>query len=88
MEDLQKRIEQLEKEIRMLKMRRIAQYDVIPGAIKKNAMGEANKFISGGLTADRPDGESVTGSVSVWFDTSTNKLYIWNGTAYKSVTLT
>lgn len=86
--DLQKRIEDLEKKVKSIDEKRIFQQDVIPGAIKMRAMGEANRFVMAGLEANRPDGFSVTDSVTAYFATDTNKLYIWNGTAWKSATLT
>lgn len=42
-------------------------------------------IIFSGLEADLPDGEKTE---KAYFATDTNKLYIWNGTAWKSTTLT
>lgn len=84
---LTRRIEDLEKKMKSVDEKRIFQQDVIPGAIKMRAMGEANRYIMAGLEANRPEGFSVTDSVTAYFATDTNKLWIWNGTSWKSATL-
>jgi hypothetical protein len=86
--DLKKRIDDLEKRVKSIDEKRIFQQDIIPGAIKQRHMGEANRYIMAGLEADRPTGIDVTDSVTCFFATDTNKLYIFNGTAWKSATLT
>lgn len=88
MEDLVKRIKTLEETVAKMQRERITQSSIIPGAVKQRHMGESNRYIWSGLEADLPDGFSVTSSVTAYFATDTNKLYIWNGTAFKSTTLT
>lgn len=85
--DTQKQINDLKAEVERLKQKRVYQQDVVPGAIKMRAMGEANRYIMAGLEADRPDGAEVTSSVTAYFATDTNKYYIWNTTAWVSTTL-
>jgi len=87
MDAIYKLIENLQNEVNQLKQRRVYQQSVVPDAIKMRHMGEGNRYIWAGLEDDLPEGASVTSSVTAYFATDTNKLYIWNGTAWKSVTL-
>jgi len=88
MEDLNKQIEELTKKVERLEQKRVFQQDVVPGAIKMRAMGEGSRFMRGGLEADLPTvGENATDSVAYYFATDTDKLYIFNGTAWVSATL-
>lgn len=87
MDKLKKQVEELKKELDKLKQKRVYQQDIVPDVVKTRHMGEANRYIASGLEADRPDGFDLTGSTIAYFATDTNKLWIWNGTAYKSVTL-
>lgn len=87
MNDIYKLIEGLQEQINNLKQGRVYQQSIVPDAVKMRHMGEGNRYIWAGLEADLPDGVSVTSSVTAYFATDTNKLYIWNGTAWKSVTL-
>lgn len=88
MDDLQKQIDQLKEDLLKLQNQRITQSMILPDVIKTRMMGEGNRYITAGLDANLPTGNSVTGSVVYYFATDTNKLYIWNGTAFKSTTLT
>lgn len=81
-------IEKLKKEIADLKSKRIYQQDITPDVVKMRHMGEANRYVWAGLEADLPTGVSVTSSVIAYYATDTHKLYIWDGSVYKSVTLT
>ncbi len=61
---------------------RITQQMIVPKAVKQRHIDGLIVFT--GLAADRPaDGKSV----KVFFATDTGVLSIWNGTAWKSVTL-
>jgi hypothetical protein len=62
--------------------RRIGQWDILPKAVKQRAC-EAWLVFSG-LEADLPTGET---EVKVYFCTDSNKLKIWNETAWVSTTL-
>ena len=86
-EIITKAIRNLQEQIDLLRNKRIRQMDIIPDSIKTRAMGEANRYVVMGLEADLPAGYTVTGSSLMYFALDTNKLYIWNGTAWKSVTL-
>lgn len=86
-QDLQKQLEDLKKEVEQLKQRRIFQQDIVPDAIRMRAMGEGNRFVMSGLDADKPEGSTSTDSVTAYFATDTNKWWVFNGTAWKSTTL-
>lgn len=87
----------MEEEIKKLKTRldkvektRITQDRIVPDAIKSRAMGEGIRFIRSGATADKPTaGEEPPASAAVFYDTTTNKLWVWNSasSAWKSTTL-
>lgn len=62
--------------------RTIHQSDFIPKIVKQVAVD--GMIIKRGLAADRPDGSTDT---KAYFATDTNVLSIWNGTAWKSTTL-
>lgn len=77
--DIERIIDKLKEEVSTLKQSRVSQTSIIPGAIKMRHMGEGNRFIRGGATAGKPTiGENATDSVAIYFDTTTNKLYIYN----------
>lgn len=84
---LEKKIKELEKTINDLSSKRVGQADYIPDSIKGRHMGEANRYIASGVESELPTGYTVTRSTICYFATDTNKLYIWNGDTYKSVTL-
>jgi hypothetical protein len=89
MDDIKQIIEEINQKIDFLMQKRLIQADFTPGSVKQRAMGEANLFINSGLSAARPTTPPKTSSGTFcYFETDTNKLYIWNGTAYKSTTLT
>lgn len=83
MEELKKRLETLEKKVKAIDEKRMFQQDIVPDAIKMRAMGEANRYVMAGLEANRPEGFSVTDSVTAYFAIDTNKLWVWNGTTWK-----
>lgn len=87
MDNLAKEVEDLKREIENLKQKRIYQQDIIPDGVKQRHLGEANRYIWTGLEADLPEGHEVTSSTVAYFCIDSNKLKIWNGTAYVSVTL-
>lgn len=68
----------------------VGQQNIIPGSIKNRAMGEANSYVFGGSASNKPTVGVVmnTNSFSIYFDTTANKLWIWNGSVWKSVSLT
>lgn len=83
------RVQKLEQQFEKLSNKRITQDQYLPGSIKTRAMGESNLYVYSGLAADRPTaGNIVTNSTSIYFSTDTGILAIWNGTAWKTVTLT
>lgn len=85
---LENKIKELEKMIDELSSKRINQADILPSVVKARHMGEANRFVAYGLESKLPTGYTVTGSTLCYFAYDTNKLYIWNGSSYKSMTLT
>lgn len=91
--DIYELVQNLRQEVESLKQQRVGQQMILPQAIKNRHMGEANTYIYGGLSANRPTrGNTIKAgntiiSISAYFETDTNKLYIWNNTTWKSVTL-
>lgn len=84
-----KRLDELQKQVDYLLQKRITQVDVVPGSIKQRAMGEANLWVNAGLAADLPsEGLPTAEGTSIYFETDTGVLNIWNGTAWLSTTLT
>lgn len=77
----------LKKDVDYLMQKRLIQQDIVPDIIKTRAMGEANRYIFSGLAAARPNGAKFGNSTRIYFATDTNVLSVWNGTAWKSVTL-
>lgn len=90
MDDILKKITELEKEVNLLKQRRVSQTAIIPGVVKNRHLGEASSYVVFGLEADLPVGLDVNTSTIAYFATDTNKWHIWNPTTqvYVSVTLT
>jgi hypothetical protein len=73
--------DEIEREIKLLKSKRITQVDIVPGAVKMRAISEGVPFVRSGATADLPtEGESTMQGAAIYFDETTNKLYIWNKT--------
>jgi hypothetical protein len=89
--DLQKQVDDLTKKIESFGQKRIAQQDIVPFAIKNRAMGEPNSYIYSGLSANKPTtGVKLTTTgfgCSVWWATDTHVLSLWDGTVWRSVTL-
>lgn len=81
-EELSKRIDSLEAQIREWYSRRFDQESFIPNGIKQRHID--GLIIHTGLAADRPDGST---HVKAYFNTDDFKLSIWTGTAWKEVTL-
>ena len=88
-EKLLDKIEYLEKQIEFLMQKRMSQVDFLPGSVKQRTIGEGPLWINSGLSADKPTTPLATSLGSyIYFATDTNVLWVHNGTAYKSVTLT
>ncbi len=85
--NLMEKFLELKRKVELLMQKRIYQQDIIPDAVKQRHMSEGNRYFIAGIESDRPEGNSVTSSVTCYFATDTNKLYLWNGTAWVSVTL-
>ena len=62
--------------------KRIGQWDIIPGAVKQRACEAWLTF--SGLEADIPSGSS---EVKMYYATDTNKLYLWDGSAWENITV-
>lgn len=87
MDDLQKQVDELKKEIQLLKARRLTQDMYIPSSVKNRHLGEPNSYIRSGLSANLPPGNIVTLGSIVYFETDTGRLKIWDGTKYVYITL-
>jgi len=85
--DIEERLKKLEKQVNFLSEKRITQVDVLPQVIKTRHMGEANRYIYFGLEADLPTGFNFNNSTLAYFAYDTDKLYLYNGTAWVSTTL-
>ena len=88
LDKLREELDELKREVHLLKQRRVSQTDLINDAVKMRAMGEANRFIQVGLVADLPRGYLAGSSALCYFAKDTNTLYIYNGTAYVSEVFT
>ncbi len=86
-DELVKKVEELEKTVEQLRIKRAFQWDLAPDCVKMRHMSEPNRYVNSGLDANRPTGVSVTSGVRAYFATDTGKFYIYNGTAWVSVTL-
>ena len=88
-EELQTKVEELQKIVDQLRVKRSFQWDYSNQSVKQRHMGEPNLYVNAGLAADRPTaGDAVTSGVSIYFSTDTGVLSCWNGTACGSETLT
>lgn len=85
---MEDKIKELENRIKILETVRITQDRIIPDAVKSRHLGEPNRYLISGVIADRPTGRIVGQGAVYFFATDENKLYIHNGTAWKSVALT
>ncbi len=88
LDELSKKIDDVAQKSNQIQSPRIGQSQVLPDAIKTRHMGEPNRYFRSGLDADLPSGATIGQGVIYYFATDTNKLYVWNGSAFKSVTLT
>jgi hypothetical protein len=89
-DELKKQIENLIKEIRDIKQRRITQEMIIPDVVKSRHVGEGVRFIRSGLKSDLPaKGEEPLQGTAIYFAYDENKLYVWNQQSgvWKSVSL-
>ncbi len=81
---LQKRLEELEKKVKLIDEKRIFQQDVVPDAIKMRAMGEANRFVRFGVASDKPTvGETSTDSTAMYYDSTAHKLWVYDNGTWK-----
>ena len=87
MDTLEDRVKKLEQEIEKLRTRRTSQADYIPDSIKQRHIGEGVRFIQAGLEADRPSANIPMQGQQIYFCTDSFKLFVYTGTAWKSVTL-
>mgnify|MGYP006921408599 CR=1 FL=1 len=87
-QELERNLDKLKEEVALLKQSRVSQTGVIPGAIKSRHIGEGPRFIRSGLATDLPtEGENATDSSALYYATDTNVLYLWDGSAWKSITV-
>ena len=77
--EVQKRLDDLQKQIDDLRVKRIHEHDILPGEIKSKHISEGVKWIRSGITANKPtSGEDTDYGGAIYYDTTANKLYIWN----------
>jgi len=82
-------ISDLSERLSNLENARIHQSDIPPATIKQRHLGDGNRFIRSGLEANLPtsgEGTSIN-STAYYFCVDSNKLKIWNGVNWVSVTL-
>ena len=78
MDNIEEIVKKLQKDVELLKQRRVLQSDIAPGVVKMRHMGEANQYVQYGLEADLPSGFSITNSTIIYYATDTKKLWVWN----------
>lgn len=79
MDTIQKQLDDLKKEIELLKTRRVSQADILPDSVKMRAIAEGVRYLRDGVTANKPTrGEVPMQGAAVYYDRTTKKLYIWN----------
>lgn len=72
-------IQDLLRRVKALENKRIYQDDIVSDGVKTRHVGEGVRFIQTGVAADRPTTPAEPpGSAMIYFETDTNKLYIWN----------
>lgn len=85
---MEDRIKKLEQEVEFLKQRRVSQSDIIPQAVKLRHLGEGVPYIQSGLAANRPtSGAVVTSGYTIWWSYDTHVLSVWDGSQWRTVTL-
>jgi len=80
MEELNKKLKELEDRISQLETRRILQQDILPGAVKNRAMGEANSYVK--ILTSSPTGAKFNENTMAYFNSADSKWYVYNGTAW------
>lgn len=74
MDDISRRLQQLERDVSALKQRRIYQRDIIPKAVKQGAIDGI--IIFRGAIANRPADGST--QIQAYYAEDQKKLYVWN----------
>lgn len=64
--------------------KRLNKKDIPPGVVTQTAIESNALLIHIGLAADRPDGSTPK---KCWFATDTGVLSVWDGSAWKTTTL-
>jgi hypothetical protein len=79
MDDLQKKLKELEERIAKLETRRLLQQDFLPSCVKNRAMGEANSYIYNINSSNLPtSGTTPVIGTSIFYEEDTKKIKIWN----------
>ncbi len=87
--DLQEKLKDLQDQIDQLRMKRIHEHDILPGEIKSKHISEGPKWIRGGTATDKPTvGEPTDNGYAVYLDITNNRIYFYNGSAWKYASLT
>ncbi len=77
-------LSELKSKVEKLEKKRIFQQDIMPDVVKMRHVGEGVRYIRSGLDADLPKAETPMQGSAIYYATDTNKIYIWDGTAWKA----
>ena len=87
-EELKKQIKDLQQKVEDLTNKRITQSNLLPDVVKQRHIGEGVRYLRSGLEANLPtSGEEPMQGSAVYFCTDSKKLKIWDGSVWKSTTL-
>lgn len=87
---MDKEIQELKKRVEQLEQKRVYKQDIAADAVKMRHIAEGVRYVRDGVTADKPtEGEEPLQGAAMFFDYTTNTLYVWNrsANAWKSVLL-
>lgn len=76
----EQRLKKIEDRIQQLENRRILQQDIMPGAVKNRAMGDANSYIK--ILTSSPDGATFNENTTAYFNSTDSKWYCFNGSVW------
>ena len=80
MEELNKKIKELEDRISQLETRRLLKSDFLPQVVTNRAMGEANSYVK--ILTSSPTGAKFNENTMAYFNSTDSKWYCFNGTAW------
>jgi hypothetical protein len=80
MEELNKKIKELEDRLAKVETRRLLKSDFLPQVVTNRAMGEANSYVK--ILASSPTGAKFNENTMAYFNSVDSKWYCFNGTAW------